>query len=100
MHGPCVEAVIAADRAALLAQLGEENPEALLADGFEEAFVGICRRFGQPPLAAYDVEKCLAVLMERDGMDYEGAQEFFEYNVIGAGLGENTPVFMTLKADE
>lgn len=74
--------------------LGEENPDALLADGFEEAFLGICRRFGQPPLAAYDRAKCIKILMDRDGMTEDAAEEFFEFNVIGAWLGEGTPVFI------
>ena len=45
--------------------VSEYNEEALLADGFEEGFLGICDRFGQPPLVAYDREKCLAILMQQ-----------------------------------
>lgn len=67
---------------------------ALLADGLEEAFIGICRRFGQEPLAAYDYEKVLSILMKRDGMTYEEAVEFFDFNIIGAWAGEGTPVFI------
>jgi hypothetical protein len=78
----------------LLAELEEETPDALLADGFESAFLGIMHRFGSPPLAAYSFEACIMVLIERDGMSYEEAVEFFEYNVLGAGMGENTPVFI------
>ena len=74
--------------------LKEENPEALLADGFEEAIIGICRRYGQVPLATYDYEKCIEILMKRDGMSYEGAVEFFDYNVLGAWVGEGTPVYI------
>jgi len=77
-------------------QLLEENPEALFVDGFEDAFIGICRRFGQPSLAMYSRERCIAVLMQRDGMEYDEADEFFEFNVIGAYVGEHTPVFVTL----
>ena len=78
----------------LLEQLTEENPDALLADGFLEAFVGIHRRFGQPALAAYDYDKCIEILM-RD-MSYEEAVEFFEFNTIGSWMGEHTPVFVEL----
>ena len=74
--------------------LAEENPEALFADGFEDALVGVCRRFGQPPLAAYDRVKCIDILMRRDGMTWEDAEEFFNFNMIGAWLGESTPVFL------
>ena len=65
-------------------KFSESNPEALLANGFEEAFIGVSRRCGQPELATYSVSKCLAILMERDGMSYEDAVEFFEFNVSGA----------------
>ncbi len=85
------------ERQDLLERLQELNPEALLADGFEEAFVGICRRFGQEPLAAYDYDKCLEVLMRE--MSYEEAVEYFDFNVIGAWVGPNTPVFVELPGE-
>jgi hypothetical protein len=78
----------------LLAQLAEENPEALTADGFEAAFLGIHRRFSHPPLAAYSYEKCIGVLMERDKMSHDEAVEFFDFNVIGSWVGDGTPVFV------
>jgi hypothetical protein len=74
-------------------QLAEENTEALLADGFDEALIGILRRFGTPPVACYSYEKCIAILME-DGMSYEDAMEYFEFNTIGAWVGEGTPAFV------
>jgi hypothetical protein len=80
----------------LLEALREENPEALLADGFEAAFCGICRRFGMEPVAAYDLDHCLLILRTRDGMSEEEAVEFFEFNVIGAWMGDGTPVFLTM----
>jgi hypothetical protein len=80
----------------ILEQLGNENPEALTADGFDEALIGICNRYGQPAIAAYDEDKCIEILMTRDGMSQEEAREFFEFNVIGAFVGENTPCFTKL----
>jgi hypothetical protein len=74
-------------------QLGEENPKALLADGFEDAFIGICERFGQQPLAAYDYFKCIDILVSQ-GMTEEEAMEYFEFNTLGAWMGEGTPVFI------
>ena len=35
-------------------QIAEENPEALFADGLDEALVGMAVRCGQPVLAVYD----------------------------------------------
>jgi hypothetical protein len=76
-------------------QLTEENPDALLADGFEDALIGIARRCSQPSLAVYDENKCIDILVKRDKMTWEEAVEFFEFNTLGAWVGENTPLFMT-----
>jgi hypothetical protein len=75
-------------------RLVEENPKAKFADGFDEALVGIARRFGADPLPVYSREKCINVLMKRDKMNEEDANEFFEFNVIGSWVGEGTPIFM------
>ena len=78
-------------------ELKEINPEALLADGFEDAYIGWCEVFNRPPLAAYDRDKRIEILMERDGMDYEEAEEYFNFNVSGSWVGENTPVYISLE---
>lgn len=72
--------------------LGEDE-EIMLADGFEDAFIGIGRQFSNPPYAIYDRQKCIEILMQ-DDMDYDEAEEYFEYNVQGAYVGESTPCFM------
>lgn len=73
--------------------LAELDEEILLADGFDEAIIGYAQRCGQPVLAVYDREKCIAVLM-KDGISYEEADEYFEYNVVGACVGERTPLLL------
>jgi hypothetical protein len=75
-------------------RLAEINSEALLADGFEEALIGFGQRCGQPTLAVYDCEKCIQVLMRRDGMSREEAEEYLEFNSIGAWAGEHTPIWL------
>ena len=75
------------------------NEEALLADGFEDAIVGICERFGAVAVVAYDRDQCIDILMDRDGMDHEEAVEYFDFNVVGAYVGDGTPVFLTLWDD-
>ena len=66
----------------------------LLADGFEGAFIGISHRFGfDVQVATYDRETCIEILM-RDDLTREEADEFFEYNVIGSWVGDETPVFV------
>ena len=66
--------------------------EILLADGFETAFLGIGYR-EDAPCAVYDTGKCLKSLME-DGMSWEEATEYFQYNVEGACIGKQTPIFI------
>jgi len=65
----------------------------LKADGFDDAIVGIGRRCGQPDLLVYDVEKCIKTLT-KDGMTDEEAEDYFEFNVVGAWVGEDTPMFL------
>tara|TARA_R100000808_G_scaffold5757_1_gene17338 strand:+ start:780 stop:1097 length:318 start_codon:yes stop_codon:yes gene_type:complete len=66
----------------------------LLADGFEEAFMGVSEVFGKKPVACYDSSKCIDILMERDKMDCGEAIEYFQFNVTGAYVGEFTPAFI------
>lgn len=67
----------------------------LLADGFETAFVGMAVREGQE-VAVYDTAKCAELLINRDGMKLEEAQEYLEFNVTTAWVGKGTPIFMTV----
>lgn len=77
--------------------IADINPEAQFADGFEEALVGYVERFGQDPLPLYDREKCILILMVRDSMERDEAEEFFSFNVIGAWVGDGTPAFATIR---
>jgi len=55
--------------------------------------VGVGERFGGPPMAVLDVEKMFKK-MEKDGMTREEAIEYFEFNILGAYIGDQTPVYM------
>jgi hypothetical protein len=75
-------------------EIEDINPEALLCDGFDEAIIGMAERINLGPVVAYDVDKMLEIMVERDGMTYEEAIEYFDYNILGAWMGENTPVYI------
>jgi len=75
-------------------KIEEENPDALFADGYDEALVAVGHRFGLPPLAVYNTKTIITLLMTKDGMTYDEAVEHFSFNIIGAGMGENTPIFL------
>ena len=64
-------------------------------DEYDSCVIGIGYRFSSGPLAVYSIPKVLKV-MEGWGMSEEEAQENFEYNTIGAWVGEGTPLFIHL----
>ena len=82
-------------------QLEEVNPEALLLPpNYDSALVGIGERCGQPALAIYNYTKLIKAYVaayEREGdLDelYVEATKYVDFNIVGARLGENTPLIM------
>jgi len=69
------------------------DEETIYAAGFDEAFIGLGTQFNRD-LAVYDFEKCVDILMDRDGMSYDEAVEYMDFNVIGSYVGVYTPVFL------
>ena len=64
----------------------------LKADGFDKAAIGTaCVR--NVDVLVYSVEKCLDVLMQQ-GMTMDEAVDYFEFNVGGAYMGEQTQIFV------
>ena len=70
------------------------DDELLFADGFDVAIIGVGTRCGQRDVVVYDVDLCIQVLMERDGMTYEDAAEFISFNTVGAWVGDRTPMYV------
>lgn len=64
----------------------------LTIDGFDSCLMGIVENAGSAPVAVYDYNKCVEHLMD-DGMSYEDAVEYMEFNVTSAYMGEGTPSF-------
>ena len=72
----------------------EDNyPDVLIADGFDDAIMGIVERYGMNPVVLYNKNKCLKILQKRDGMTESEALDFYYYNIVGAYMGEHTPCF-------
>ena len=59
---------------------------------FAKAFVGVI--WDDSPIAVYSEEKVIDVFVERDGMSYEEALEWYDFNVKTAYMGEQTPIFL------
>ena len=70
---------------------------------FEDAILGVAHRFGADPVIAYDYDEVISILEKQfdeltdyddDYTAYETAVEWFEFNVIGAYMGESTPIYI------
>ena len=77
-------------RSELLENISEFNPEAKLADGFNDSILG----YDTKGRVIYSVNSILDTLVNRDGMDYDEAQEYFGFNIECAYIGEYTPIYM------
>ena len=80
-------------RAQIIDTLGLDEEETLFMDGYDDCIAGAVMQFGRPAVVCYDYEKVIASHM-KDGMDREEAIEFFEFNQLGAWVGESTPCFI------
>jgi len=75
------------------------NEEALFLDGldgdkdsFNEALIGFGERCSMNTLAVYSIDKILEILENKFEMSYEEAREWYDYNIAGAWMGDNTPI--------
>ena len=66
-----------------------QDEEILKADGFH---IAVIANDTNSMRLIYSIQKCIEVLKE-DGMDEIDAVEYFEYNVLGAYVGEKTPIW-------
>jgi hypothetical protein len=74
-----------------------EGTEALFLEPratFDRAIIGLAERINMM-VVAYDRDMTIQAMVDVDGMDYDEAVEFFEFNTAGAWMGEGTPVFIT-----
>lgn len=71
-------------------RVADVNPEALFADGFDDAVIGIDSKDMR---VVYDYDRMVRILMEQ-GMDELTANEHLEYNVLGSYMGDMTPIYI------
>lgn len=69
------------------------DEDVLFMDGFDDCILGVCDMFGRPTVVAYDEDAVMVGLIDQ-GMTEEEAQEWFDFNQLGAWLGPYTPVFV------
>ena len=76
--------------------LDEMNPDAHLIEGFEEAYLGLAEGWFEQHrnvVAVYDKEKCLQILVVREGLGLAEAEAFFQKEIIGVYRGAYMPMF-------
>ena len=83
------------NRIAISEQYGDElmflNPP----EQFDDCIIGVATRCGMDNVVVYDQGKVIKALIE-DGMSEEDAQEWYEFNILGSYVGENTPMFLSV----
>lgn len=85
------------DLADLMDQL--EEAEALLLEPrefFDDALIGITEGGHGQEVAVYEAGLCIKALMRAYNWDEDEAREWFEFNTLGAYVGEASPMFITL----
>jgi hypothetical protein len=74
--------------------ISEVNPDALYADGLEDAAIGYTLNTHGEHVVAYDYDKCVEALVTRDGMSHEGAEEYLSFNTLCAYVGPHGPIYV------
>lgn len=68
----------------------------MLPPEFDDTLLGVGERFGSEAIAVYDKAKVLSHLETQHHMTPEDAYEYFEYNILGAYMGDVMPIFVSI----
>ena len=68
----------------------------ILLDDLDEAIVGLCSRCGSNTVVAYNINKIIEILMEREEMSYSEALDHYSFNIEGSHYGDMSPAFVRL----
>lgn len=88
-------------RAKIQSYLEMQEAQALLLEPpyFDEAIIGIAESAGADPAVAYDRQRVIEILMREGCESREEAEEYFEFNILGAYL-EGACVFIDTRYAE
>ena len=70
----------------------DDEPEVLFADGYDSAIEGVVWD-GKRTRVVYRTESILEILMDQ-GMSYDEASEYFDFNVARTYVGVYTPLYL------
>lgn len=68
------------------------NPNALVAKGLSEAYIG--HSSGVRPVAVYDYETCVEIVMSDRSMSYEQAVDYLAEHTVPEFVGTDLPIFV------
>jgi hypothetical protein len=76
--------------------ISENNPDAMLLDGFDDALIGMseCHK------AVYSIEAIIRILIVENEMTEEDAWDYYGYNIACAYVGEFTPLYVYIYTNE
>lgn len=86
------EGVPPGDPDEIYALLFELNAEAMVCYGFEVAYIG--PTVAENPVAAYDYDACVEIVMAKSGVNEDEATAYFYYNTLMHCVSKNSPVFV------
>jgi len=70
----------------------DDEPDIMFADGYDSAIEGVVWD-GERTRVVYRMESILEILMDQ-GMTYDEASEYFDFNVAGSHVGVYTPLYL------
>ena len=73
----------------------DEETEIIHYPGLEPAIIGLVSRCGEEEVLCYSRDRIVAILMLRDGMTREGAEEFIDHNIAGGAPGPRAPMLLS-----
>ena len=63
-------------------------------DGFDDAIIGYGEQYSKQPLLVYSYSRICKILRERDGMEWEEADDFAQFNIANVWVGKGTPIIL------
>ena len=76
----------------ILQEIKDIHPDTLIADGLDEALIGLTERNGHT-IAVYE-KAAIHQILTKDGLTDEEAIEHAEFNIYCAWIGEGTPMYV------
>jgi hypothetical protein len=72
----------------------EFDEEAMKIDGLDDAIIGQGEQYTKPPLIVYSYIRICQILRERDGMTWDEAHDYAQFNIANVWVGKRTPMIL------